>query len=59
LIYNSQATDPIAKRMQGIAEKARVPVVGATETEPAGKDYQAWMTSELDAVDRALRKQAP
>jgi zinc/manganese transport system substrate-binding protein len=59
LIYNSQATDPIAKRMQGIAEKSGIPVVGATETEPAGKDYQAWMMSELDAVDRALRKHAP
>jgi hypothetical protein len=28
--------------------------VGATETEPPGKTYQAWMLSELDAVDRAL-----
>lgn len=59
LIYNSQASDPIAKRMQAIAAQSGVPVVGASETEPAGKDYQAWMTSELDAVEQALRKQAP
>jgi zinc/manganese transport system substrate-binding protein len=59
LVYNSQATDPIAARMEKIAKASHVPVVGATETEPAGKKYQAWMTSELDAVDRALPKQAP
>jgi len=59
LVYNSQATDPVADRMRKIAVEAGVPVVGATETEPAGKKYQAWILSELDAVDRALPKQAP
>jgi len=59
LIYNSQATDPIAARMRKIAEASGVPIVGATETEPDGKNYQSWMLSELDAVDRALPKQTP
>jgi len=59
LIYNSQATDPIAERMEKIAKASHIPVVGATETAPAGKSYQAWMMSELDAVDRALAKPAP
>jgi zinc/manganese transport system substrate-binding protein len=54
LVYNSQATDPIADRMRSLAQAAGVPVVGATETEPPGKNYQAWMMSELDAIDRAL-----
>jgi zinc/manganese transport system substrate-binding protein len=54
LIYNSQASDPIASRMEKIAKTAKVPVVGATETEPKGKNYQAWMMSELQAVDKAL-----
>jgi zinc/manganese transport system substrate-binding protein len=54
LVYNSQATDPIAQRMEKLAKASHVAVVGATETEPAGKKYQAWMASELDAVDRAL-----
>jgi zinc/manganese transport system substrate-binding protein len=54
LIYNSQATDPTAERMEKIARAAHVPVVGATETEPSGVDYQRWMLSELDAVDKAL-----
>jgi zinc/manganese transport system substrate-binding protein len=54
LVYNSQASDPIAERMERIAGEAGVPVVGASETEPPGMTYQAWMLSELDAVSRAL-----
>jgi zinc/manganese transport system substrate-binding protein len=54
LLYNSQATNAAARRVLGVARKAGVPVVGVTETEPAGKTYQAWMLDQLDAVDRAL-----
>ena len=54
LIYNSQASDPVAERMVKLAKASHIPVVGATETEPPGKNYQAWMLNELDAVDRAL-----
>jgi zinc/manganese transport system substrate-binding protein len=56
LIYNSQASDPIAERMMNLAKASGIPVVGANETEPPGENYQAWMQSELDAVDRALPK---
>lgn len=59
LVYNSQATDPMAERMEKIAKESHVPVVGATETQPAGKTYQAWMLSEVEAVDRALAAKAP
>ena len=54
LVYNSQASDPVAERIEKLAKASHVPVVGATETEPPGKNYQAWITSELDAVDRVL-----
>jgi zinc/manganese transport system substrate-binding protein len=54
LVYNSQASDPIAARMEKLAKASDIPVIGATETEPPGKTYQAWMLSELDAIDRAL-----
>lgn len=54
LVYNSQASDPIALRMIEIAKASDIPVVAATETEPPGKNYQAWMASALDAVDRAI-----
>ncbi|MGH6975700.1 MAG: metal ABC transporter solute-binding protein, Zn/Mn family [Stellaceae bacterium] len=54
LVYNSQASDPIAERMMKLAKASHIPVVGAAETEPPGKTYQQWMTSELNAVDYAL-----
>ena len=54
LLTNSQATDSAAQRLQTIAAKAGVPMVGVTETEPAGKDYTHWMLDQLDAVDHAL-----
>ena len=54
LVYNSQASDPVAARMERLALAAQIPVVGATETEPPGRTYQAWMLGELDAVDHAL-----
>jgi zinc/manganese transport system substrate-binding protein len=59
LIYNSQATDVIADRMQKIARAAGIPVVAVTETEPAGTDYQAWIIGELDEINRALLKPSP
>ena len=54
LVYNAQASDPIAQRMEKLAKASHVPVVGAAETEPPGKTYQAWMMGELDAVAKAL-----
>ncbi len=54
LIYNAQATDSAATRLQAIAATNHVPVIGVTETEPAGATYQSWMLAQLDALDRAL-----
>ncbi len=54
MFYNSQATDPAAQRLVRIAKQSNVPVVGVTETEPPGKNYQEWMMSELDTVAQAL-----
>lgn len=59
IVYNSQVTAPLAQRMQQIAKTAGIPVVGAAETEPAGETYQSWIIGELEAIDRALAKQAP
>jgi zinc/manganese transport system substrate-binding protein len=56
MIYNSQASDPVAVRMEALAKASHVPVLGATETEPPGKSYQAWMQGMLDGVDHALPK---
>lgn len=54
LLYNSQASDAAAQRMVGIARQAKIPVIGVTETEPPGKNYQDWMMGQLDAIARAL-----
>ena len=53
-IYNSQASDASARRLLGIAQRSKVPVMGVTETEPPGKTYKAWMLGELDALESAL-----
>jgi zinc/manganese transport system substrate-binding protein len=54
LFYNGQASDPVASRMQDIAKASGIPVVGVTETEPAGTTYASWMLLQLDAVEKAL-----
>jgi zinc/manganese transport system substrate-binding protein len=54
LVFNTQASDRIAERMRRLAQAEHVPVLGVTETEPAGLSYQAWMLRELDAVAAAL-----
>jgi zinc/manganese transport system substrate-binding protein len=59
LLYNSQASEELTRRMRGIAKDARVPVVGVTETEPAHTTYQDWMLSELSALETALAGRQP
>lgn len=54
LLYNSQASDAAARRLVEIARAARIPVVGVSETEPAGTNYAGWMTTQLDALAKAL-----
>ncbi len=59
LVTNSQATDTAAARLEAVARQSGVPVVGVSETEPAGATYQAWMLAELDAVAGALGRDPP
>lgn len=59
LVYNRQASSPVAARMEAIARKAGVPVLGVTETEPPGVTYQAWMLNELDTLARLLAAKQP
>ncbi|RQP27099.1 metal ABC transporter solute-binding protein, Zn/Mn family [Burkholderia ubonensis] len=54
LIYNSQAEEPMTKRMLKIARDGGVPTVSVTETQPAGKTFQQWMAGQLDALGKAL-----
>jgi zinc/manganese transport system substrate-binding protein len=54
LIYNRQASSDSVQRLLGVARAAAVPVVGVSETEPAGVDYQHWMLDVVDAIGHAL-----
>ena len=54
LLYNSQVSEKLTQRLRDIATKAKVPVVGVTETQPANMSFQDWMLGQLDAVDKAL-----
>ncbi len=54
LIYNSQTSDQLSRRLLSIAKAAGVPVVPVTETEPAGKTYSQWMLDQLTLLDQAL-----
>ncbi|MDD2794331.1 metal ABC transporter solute-binding protein, Zn/Mn family [Acidocella sp.] len=54
LFYNAQVTDDLTASLRALARRSGVPVVGVSETEPAGMDYQQWLSSGLDSVDKAL-----
>jgi zinc/manganese transport system substrate-binding protein len=54
LFYNSQVTDDLTGRLQKLARDSKVPVVGVSETEPAGADFQQWMLNQLVDLDKAL-----
>lgn len=54
LLYNAQVSEKLATRMRSIAAKAKVPVVGVTETMPANVRFQDWVIGMLDALDKAL-----
>ncbi|MGI3780877.1 MAG: metal ABC transporter solute-binding protein, Zn/Mn family [Janthinobacterium lividum] len=54
LASDEQAGGPQTDLVLAAAEKDGVPVVGVTETLPAGRDYLGWMQANLDAVGSAL-----
>ena len=59
LLYNSQTSEELTQRMRALAKQWGVPVVGVTETEPAGLKYQDWMLSELSALETGLSGKQP
>jgi len=54
LLYNKQVSSKVTQRLIDIANKAKVPVVAVTETQPADMSFQDWMLGELTALDKAL-----
>jgi len=55
LFYNSQVTDDLTEHLKSLAQASNVATVGISETRPADKtSYVDWITSELDATEKAL-----
>lgn len=55
LLYNAQVTSPVTTKVEQLARSAGVPVVGVSETMPAGaKDFQSWQLAQAEAVLAAL-----
>ena len=54
LFYNGQVTDPVTTRMQELARKSGIPIVGVSETLPAGQTYVTWMLAQLNTLEKAL-----
>ncbi len=54
LFYNAQVEDAFTRNLAALAKASGVPIVGVTETEPAGKTFPAWMLDALDATAHAL-----
>jgi zinc/manganese transport system substrate-binding protein len=55
LFYNQQVTDPTTERLKKLAIQSGIPIVGVTETQPAGcKTYVDWMLLEIKSTETAL-----
>jgi zinc/manganese transport system substrate-binding protein len=54
LFYNNQAVSPITQRVRAAAKAAGVPVIGVSETVPAGLTFQAWQLKQAQELLQAL-----
>lgn len=56
LLYNAQATSPVTQHIRELAQNAKLPIVGVTETLPSDvSTYQQWQANQLDALLSALK----
>ena len=55
LLYNVQTVTPVTTQIRSLARQHHIPVVGVSETMPAGvASYQQWQQSQLTALLHAL-----
>jgi zinc/manganese transport system substrate-binding protein len=54
LLYNTQTISPVTTRVQDLARRVGIPIVGVSETEPPDKSFQQWMLSQLSELRAAL-----
>jgi zinc/manganese transport system substrate-binding protein len=54
-LYNQQVTSALTQSFIKLANQNGIPVVGVYETMPTpGFDYQTWMTTEVNALNKAV-----
>ncbi len=58
LFFNQQVTDPLTRRIRGIAKSSGIPVVGVEEFVPPQTGYVQWMVQTLQTLDRAITASA-
>lgn len=56
VVFNEQTVTPVTKQVQAAAQGAGIPVVGVSETLPAGTDYLAWQRDTADRLAAALQQ---
>jgi zinc/manganese transport system substrate-binding protein len=56
VVFNEQTVTEVTKQVQAAAQSAGIPVVGVTETLPAGKDYLSWQRDTADRLTAALQQ---
>lgn len=56
VVFNEQTITEVTKQVQAAAQSAGIPVVGVTETLPAGSDYLAWQRDTADRLSAALQQ---
>ena len=55
LLYNAQTVSPVTQHVRDLAVANGIPVIGVTETLPAGEaSYQSWQFDQANALQRAL-----
>jgi zinc/manganese transport system substrate-binding protein len=59
LVYNEQSSSVESDKVMSTAKDDGIPVVGVTETLPAGFDYLGWMRHNLAAIGSALAGGTP
>jgi zinc/manganese transport system substrate-binding protein len=56
VVFNDQTVTSATRRVRDAAHDAGVPVVGVTETLPAGSDYLTWQNDTVARLAQALRE---
>lgn len=54
VVYNAQTSGPETSKVLSVASSSGVPVVPVTETIPVGITYIDWMTSQVEAIIKAV-----